>query len=82
MHPEDAIVLGLQQHSPVTIYSRRGEVDTCVELTPDLPPGLVSMPYHFHEAPCNRLTNTAQDPVTKMPELKACAVRVEKRSEA
>ncbi|MDO8331716.1 MAG: formate dehydrogenase subunit alpha [Fluviicoccus sp.] len=82
MHPDDAIALGLQQHSPVTIYSRRGEVDTCVELTPDLPPGLVSMPYHFHEAPCNRLTNTAQDPVTKMPELKACAVRVEKRSEA
>ncbi|MEI8597110.1 hypothetical protein P4S64_03750 [Vibrio sp. M60_M31a] len=35
------------------------------------------MPYHFKEAPSNQLTNTAQDPVTKMPELKACAVEVE-----
>ena len=56
-----------------------GQVDTCVEITEDLPVGVVSMPYHFNEAPCNRLTNTAQDPITKMPELKACAVRVERR---
>ena len=35
------------------------------------------MPYHFREAPCNRLTNDAQDPSTKMPELKACAVAVQ-----
>jgi formate dehydrogenase major subunit len=32
------------------------------------------MPYHFREAPCNRLTNCAQDPISHMPELKACAV--------
>jgi formate dehydrogenase major subunit len=42
-----------------------------------VPVGLVSMPYHFKEAPSNQLTNTAQDPITKMPELKACAVMVE-----
>jgi predicted molibdopterin-dependent oxidoreductase YjgC len=35
------------------------------------------MPYHFREAPCNRLTNNAQDPISKMPELKACAVAVQ-----
>ena len=35
------------------------------------------MPYHFKEAPSNQLTNDAQDPLTKMPELKACAVRIE-----
>ncbi len=45
-------------------------------ITDDVPPGLVSMPYHFKEAPSNQLTNTAQDPLTKMPELKACAVSV------
>jgi formate dehydrogenase major subunit len=63
----------------VRVSSRRGQVDTRVEITADLPVGVVSMPYHFNEAPCNRLTNTAQDPITKMPELKACAVRVERR---
>jgi formate dehydrogenase (coenzyme F420) alpha subunit len=80
MHPDDAAAQGLQQHTAVTVFSRRGQVDTQVELTNDLPRGLVSMPYHFHEAPCNRLTNNVQDPVTKMPELKACAVRVERRN--
>ena len=44
--------------------------------TEDVPPGLVSMPYHFREAPSNQLTNAAQDPISKMPELKACAVAV------
>ena len=31
----------------------------------------------LNESTNRGLTNTAQDPVTKMPELKACAVRVE-----
>ena len=79
MNPSDAQQYGLSQHAPVRVSSRRGQVDTCVEITEDLPVGVVSMPYHFNEAPCNRLTNTAQDPITKMPELKACAVRVERR---
>jgi predicted molibdopterin-dependent oxidoreductase YjgC len=30
------------------------------------------------EQAANRLTNTAFDPVAKIPELKVCAVRVEK----
>ncbi|MOA25669.1 molybdopterin dinucleotide binding domain protein [compost metagenome] len=42
-----------------------------------MPPGTLSMPYHFREAPCNILTNSAQDPQSKMPELKACAVAIE-----
>ena len=79
MNPSDAQQYGLSQHTPVRVSSRRGQVDTRVEITADLPVGVVSMPYHFNEAPCNRLTNTAQDPITKMPELKACAVRVERR---
>jgi len=37
----------------------------------------VSMPFHFKECPANRLTNTALDPLSKMPELKFCAVAVE-----
>jgi formate dehydrogenase major subunit len=42
-----------------------------------VPPGVVAMPYHFHEAPSNLLTNNALDPLSKMPELKVCAVAVE-----
>jgi formate dehydrogenase major subunit len=79
IHPQDAARLGLTQGSPVRIRSRRGEVDTGVVLSDEVPEGLVSMPYHFREAPSNRLTNDVQDPVTHMPELKVCAVHVEPR---
>ena len=36
------------------------------------------MDFHFAESPTNVLTNPALDPVSKIPELKVCAVRVEK----
>jgi len=35
------------------------------------------MAMHFHNG-ANNLTNTALDPMSKMPELKHCAVKVEK----
>lgn len=76
LHPADAAALGLRDHSPVAVSSRRGRLETRAVLTDEVPPGTVAMPYHFKEAPSNLLTNTAQDPSTKMPELKVCAVRV------
>ncbi len=36
------------------------------------------MTFHFAKSPTNVLTNPVLDPVSKMPELKVCAVRVEK----
>jgi predicted molibdopterin-dependent oxidoreductase YjgC len=36
------------------------------------------MTFHFAETSANFLTNPAYDPVAKTPELKVCAVRVEK----
>lgn len=77
IHPQDAAELGLAQHQGVRVRSRRGLLETRIELSADLPRGVLSMPYHFSEAPCNRLTNDAQDPISKMPELKACAVALE-----
>ncbi len=77
MNPQDAEKQGLFNHAPVGVRSRRGYVETRVIITDQLPPGLVSMPYHFDDTPSNQLTNDAQDPITRMPELKACAVKVE-----
>ena len=76
INPADAQALEIKPQTRVRISSRRGEVETRAIVTDEVPAGTVAMPYHFKEAPSNRLTNTAQDPVTKMPELKACAVRV------
>jgi len=81
IHPDDARALGLVQGSAVRVSSRRGALETRAVLSDEVPPGLVAMPYHFKEAPSNQLTNDAQDPITKMPELKICAVRVDRLPE-
>lgn len=77
MNPRDANNQQLFNHAPVGVRSRRGYIETRVIVTDQVPPGLLSIPYHFFDTPSNQLTNDAQDPVTRMPELKACAVRVE-----
>ena len=38
--------------------------------------GVVFIPFHFKEAAANLLTIDALDPQAKIPEYKACAVRV------
>ena len=40
--------------------------------------GVVFIPFHFAESAANVLTNPAFDPTAKIPEFKACAVKVEK----
>jgi len=42
--------------------------------------GVVFMPFHFAEGAANKLTNPVFDEIAKIPELKVCAVKVEKVS--
>ena len=77
MHPEDGRDLNLQNHQAVGVSSRRGYIETRVILSEQVAPGLVSMPYHFKETPSNQLTNNAMEVLTEMPELKACAIKVQ-----
>ena len=78
MNSRDANVLGVADGEIVRVVSRRGGVTTRAKVTDDSPPGVVSMTFHFAESPTNLLTNPALDPVAKIPELKVCAVRIEK----
>ena len=78
INPSDASGLGIAEGEMVKLVSRRGEVVAKAKVTEVSPPGVVSMDFHFAESPVNRLTNPALDPVSKIPELKVCAVRVEK----
>jgi assimilatory nitrate reductase catalytic subunit len=49
------------------------------QLTPDIRMDTLFVPFHFAaEGRANLLTNPALDPVSKMPEFKVCAVRIEK----
>jgi len=78
INPGDASALGIADGDMVKVISRRGEVVTKARVTEASPAGVVSMDFHFGESPANILTNPALDPVAKIPELKVCAVRVEK----
>jgi predicted molibdopterin-dependent oxidoreductase YjgC len=78
MHPEDAQALGIADGDRVRVTSRRGEVVARAKVTEVSPPGVVSMTFHFAESPTNVLTNPVLDPVAKIPELKVCAVKVER----
>ncbi len=78
MNPQDAQRLGIAEGDMVRVVSRRGEVMARVRLCERSLPGMVFGTFHFAEAPINRLTNDALDPVGKIPEYKVCAVRVVK----
>jgi len=78
INPSDASALGITDGEMVKVISRRGEVTAKARVTEVSPAGVVFMTFHFAESPANILTNPALDPVAKIPELKVCAVRVER----
>ena len=77
IHPEDAKRIGLNGGRRVRVVSRRGQIELGARITERIKPGIVFIPFHFAEAAANMLTNSAVDPVAKIPEYKVCSVRVE-----
>jgi assimilatory nitrate reductase catalytic subunit len=79
MNPSDAQRLDLKPHDRVTVRSRRGSVsDLELRITGIVAPGQVFMPFHFSETNSNIITLGAFDPISREPNFKQCAVRVEK----
>lgn len=78
VNPADGKRLALREGDRVRLISRRGSVVSRVHLTDQVPEGLVFAPLHFAEAMVNLLTNPALDPVSKTPEYKISAVRLER----
>ncbi len=78
VNPSDGEQLGVEDGDMVEVSSRRGTIEIKVQVTERVPRGTVFIPFHFSEAAANRLTNAALDPISKIPELKVCAVAVEK----
>jgi len=77
LNPEDAAKLGINGHKIVRVTSRRGSIEAEAWITDRVPPGMVYANFHFPEASANELTIAALDPVSKIPEYKVAAVRVE-----
>ncbi|MBN1410861.1 MAG: formate dehydrogenase subunit alpha [Spirochaetales bacterium] len=78
MHPDDAGGFGIAQEEIVKATSRRGVITVPVCITDKVKKGEVFLTFHFKESPVNVLTNPALDKTAKIPELKVCAVRIEK----
>ncbi len=78
INPKDALPLGIADSDTIKITSRRGEVTAKALVTDITPVGAIWMTFHFAESPTNLLTNPALDPLSKTPEFKVCAVKVEK----
>lgn len=79
-HPEDARRLGIGDHDKVRISSRRGSIVLPVELkgrgTPE--PGNVFVAFFDENKLINELCIDAYCPISKEPDYKKCAVKIEK----
>ncbi|RCH69296.1 nitrite reductase [Streptomyces sp. SDr-06] len=83
MHPLLAGRIGVGDGDAVTVTSRRGRATAPARVTTAIRSDTVFMPFHWAgEGRANNLTNPALDPVSKMPEFKVCAVRVERAAPA
>jgi assimilatory nitrate reductase catalytic subunit len=78
VHPDTAARAGLADGDMARVVSRRGTAQARVRCVPSLRPDTVFLPFHFGgEQAANRLTNPALDPISRMPEFKVSAVRLE-----
>jgi len=77
LNPKDAARLGINGKKRVRVTSRRGSIEAQAWVTDRVPPGMVYANFHFPEASANELTISALDPVSKIPEYKVAAVKVE-----
>jgi sulfite reductase (NADPH) flavoprotein alpha-component len=83
VHPEDAKDAGLQEHDWAEARSRRGSMVARVRITKAVPSGTCFAPFHWGRlggegGAANDLTNRAVDPVSKQPELKFTAIKLQR----
>ncbi len=78
LHPSLAKQIGVNAGDQVQVTSRRGAAVGVARLTDTIRFDTVFMPFHWPGAGrVNTVTNPALDPISRMPEFKICAVRVE-----
>ena len=79
MNPLDADKLNLKPHDRVDVVSARGRVSGVeLRITEIIGAGQVFLPFHFAETNANQITQSAFDPISREPNFKQCAVRIEK----
>ena len=78
MHPQLAVNLGVKNGEMVRVESRRGELTLPALVVKTIRPDTIFIPYHWPgDQSANRVTNRALDPISKIPEFKVCACKLE-----
>jgi nitrate reductase NapA len=80
LNPADALELQITQGENVRVASRRGEVTLPAKISGrgSVPRGRVFVPFFDESKLINRVTLDAMDNISKEPDYKKCAVRIEK----
>ncbi len=77
VHPEDARRYNLGDGSRARIVTKRGSVEVKVKVTDKTLEGAIFYPFHFGEAPANRLVSSKFDQASHTPAYKRTAARLE-----
>lgn len=78
IHPHVAKRHGLVDGARMVLRTRRGSAVFTSRISPDIRSDTIFVPFHWPgESSANRVTNDALDPVSRMPEFKVCAVRID-----
>ncbi len=77
LSPKDILKNNIKAGDKIRVSTRRGEIKIPVREDRAIPEGVIFIPFCYHEAAANLLTNPALDPFGKIPEFKYCAARIE-----
>lgn len=82
INPGVAKKFSLREGQNILLKSRRGQMEIKIHICETIRPDTIFVPFHWGGERCvNLLTNPALDPTSRMPEFKACAVRLEHAKE-
>jgi len=78
INPADAKNFSFNDGEMLKVTSRRGSITLKALISNRPSQGMVFIPFHYREAAANILTSPELDPICKIPELKVCAVNIER----
>jgi assimilatory nitrate reductase catalytic subunit len=79
VHPDTAARLSIEDGEMVRVVTRRGDVTAAARVVATIRADTLFAPFHWPGAArVNSATHDALDPISRMPEFKVCAARLEK----
>ncbi len=78
IHPKDAEELLLKAEDRVKVTSSSGEIEVLIKITDHSPEGTLFTTVHFRESAVSNLVDDSYAGVGKTPNLKMCAVNIQK----